>query len=77
MWFIIGRAKTIVEELKEGDENKLAIYATLLIFKEKIELGYTIIKYLYNLIQKCREKRKENDEHDHGTKKEETKTPVV
>ena len=70
MFYTIGRARAIVKKLKEGDDHKLAIFATLVVFKEKLEIGYRLIKSLWGLIQKCRAK---NDNQDQGDVKEENK----
>jgi hypothetical protein len=56
--FVISRVHHIVPEIGEGDKSKMAAYATLIVFKDKIEIVYLGIRLVYNLVQKWREDRK-------------------
>jgi hypothetical protein len=59
---MIGKAEQVVHDIK-GDSNvKKAAFATLVLFKEKLEIEYVWIMYVYNFIKGLINKKKQQDE---------------
>lgn len=59
---MIGKAEQVVHDIK-GDSNvKKAAFATLVLFKEKLEIEYVWIMYVYNFIKGLINKRKQQDD---------------
>jgi hypothetical protein len=63
MFYMIGRLHDIVKKLKhEGSNSVQALYATIVVYKEKMEIGYDACVFLYHLIQGCVKSNKEPDD---------------
>ena len=65
---MIGKAKHITAKFADGDKSKIAFYVNLIIFKKKIELAYSLIKYLIVAFQNCRNKKDDEKEIEKNEK---------